>query len=79
MRVGDRVLTPQGKGVIYELHYVAKGSQIGRNASYFMYAVKLENKDTVVCFEPADVRVCKIVYVEDRLTGTLYEMEVEDE
>ena len=79
MKIGDRVSTPQGKGVIHELHHVAKGSQIGHGAAYFVYAVKLEKKDTVVCFEPSHVKACKIVYVEERLTGTVYEMEIEDE
>lgn len=81
MRLGDIVWTPSGKGILGDLHKMRKGERdhFQNDISYFMYAVRLLDNNIVRYFLPEEVKIIKIEYAEDRLTGTLYEMEVLDE
>lgn len=81
MNLGDRVITPEGEGIIDSFHCMRKNERdrFGNDCSYSVYAVKLLENNMLLYFEPKDVRRVKIVYAEDRLTGTLYQMEVFDD
>ena len=81
MKLGDRVVTPEGEGTIDSLHCMRKNEKdrFGNDCSYSVYAVKLLENSTILYFEPKDVKRVRVVYAEDRLTGTLYQMEIVDD
>jgi hypothetical protein len=81
MKIGDLVWTPSGKGILGDSHQIRKREKdfFLNDISYLMYAVRLAENNTVRYFLPNEVKLIKIELVEDRLTGTLYEMEVLDE
>jgi hypothetical protein len=81
MKLGDTVWTPSGKGILGESHRMRKGEKdhFLNDISYLMYAVRLKENNTVRYFLPDEIKSIKIELVEDRLTGTVYEMEVLDE
>lgn len=80
MKLGDKVSTPSGKGILGDLHQMRKGERdvFMNDISYPMYAVRLLENNIVRYFLPHEVKLVKIELVEDRLTGTVYEMEVEE-
>lgn len=74
MKQGDKVRTPAG---IATLTGDINKQRFG-DSSVLMYSVRLEENNTVLRFPVEDIKILKVVYAEDRLTGTLYEMIIEE-
>jgi RNA polymerase-interacting CarD/CdnL/TRCF family regulator len=74
MKQGQKVKTPAG---IATLTGDISRQRFG-DVSVLLYSVRLEENNTVMRFPVEDIKTLKTVYAEDRLTGTLYEMIIEE-
>jgi hypothetical protein len=78
MKIGDKVMTVDGMGILGDFHRMRKGEKdcFLNDLSYPVYAVKMLSNNVVRYFSPEEIKSIRTELVEDRLTGTLYEMEV---